>query len=253
MINDSPPQRRRPPTHGFTLVEVLIVVIVIGIAAMVTLPMLSEAHTTRLKTAARLLVADLGFARVESLARPDDPCVVVFDRPNNAYTIARASHPTTPITNPADGKPYVTQYGIGRALELAGVTIQGYSLDGNDQLGFSADARLTFGADGPLGFSADDRLGFGADRRLAFGANDRLGFGAKGRLDQPSAAEITLQSGTLTLTITVDPTTGRPSVGTFSSAPPPNSPPTGAPRQTFRPRFQTRFACIPPTAPPPAT
>jgi hypothetical protein len=130
--------------------------------------MLGADDTTRLAAAARLLMADLAFAQTDSITHADDACVVVFDQATSSYTLARSSSPTTPITNPADGQPYVTQFGVARAAELAGVTIAGYSLDGDD----------------------------------------RLRFGAYGQLDQTAAASVTLQSGAETLTVQIDPYSG---------------------------------------------
>ncbi|MHC4065472.1 MAG: prepilin-type N-terminal cleavage/methylation domain-containing protein, partial [Planctomycetota bacterium] len=65
---------------GFTLVEVLIVVVIAAIVAALAMPLLAETDSTRLAAAARLLMADLGFAQVESITHGDDPCVVVFDQ-----------------------------------------------------------------------------------------------------------------------------------------------------------------------------
>jgi len=166
------PAGRSRRAGGFTAVEVLIVVLILGIIAVLAMPMLAETDATRLAAAARLLVADLGFAQVESIAHADDPCIVVFDQVNGSYKITRSSDTATAITNPADNRPYVTQFGTGRAAELAGVTIQGYSLDGDNE----------------------------------------LGFGIYGQLDQTTPATITLQAGTSTLTVQVDPADGEASV-----------------------------------------
>ena len=154
------------------MVELLIVVVLMGIAAALAVPMLSGTDATRLQAAARLLMADLGFAQVESITHAGNPCVVTFDTATATYTIARASTPTTPITNPGDNRPYTTQFGTGRAAQMAGVTIQSYSLDGDD----------------------------------------KLGFGIFGETDQTAPATITLQSGGSTITIQVDSATGETSL-----------------------------------------
>lgn len=158
--------------EALSLVEMLIVVVIIGIAAGIAVPMLGDTNDTRLQAAARLLMADLEFARIQSITHGDDPCLVVFDQGNNSYSIANASDPSTPIINLIGNEPYTTQFGTGRAAAMTGVTIQGYSLDGDD----------------------------------------RLGFGIYGELDQTTSATITLQAGTSTLTITVDPVSGETSL-----------------------------------------
>ncbi len=152
--------------------ELLLVTVIAGIIAALALPMVGQNDTTRLTGAARLLMADLGFAQVESIAHPDDPCVVVFDMGSNSYKITHRSDTATAITNPADGKSYTTVYGSGRAAELCGLTIQGYSLNGDDE----------------------------------------MGFGSFGQLDQIAQATITLAAGDSTITLQIDPTSGEATV-----------------------------------------
>lgn len=165
----------QPPASGdraLTLVELLIVIMLVAIATTLAIPMLADTDATRLQAAARLLVADLDFTRIESITHADDPCVVTFDQPTGSYTVATTSDPGTPITDPATNQPYVTQFGSGRAAEMAGVSIQGYSLDGDDQ----------------------------------------VAFGMFGQIDQTTPATITLQAGSLTLTVQIDPASGEASV-----------------------------------------
>lgn len=154
--------------------ELLIVVVLVAITAALALPRMGDTRATRLREATRLLIADLAFAQVESIAHGDDPCVVTFDQANASYTIARSSAPGTPITEPATNTPYVTQFGAGRAAALAGVTIQSYSLGGDNQ----------------------------------------VAFGMFGQIDQTTAATITLQGGTMTMTVQIDAASGETSVQT---------------------------------------
>lgn len=163
--------RLRP--HGFTTIEVLIVVTIIAIAASLVLPMMGDTAVTQLRAAAQMLVADLEFAQMGSVAHGEDARVVVFDTTTQTYHIATKSDPTTPIINPTDGKAYVVQYGSGRAYQLPDVTISNVSLDGDNQ----------------------------------------LGFGVYGQLDQAATATVTIAAGGRTITITLDPVTGEATVG----------------------------------------
>lgn len=168
-----------PPTGhgaGFTLVELMTVVIVLGIAAALAVPMLGDTATSRLQGAASTLSADLAFAQVESLAHSEDTRVVVFDNPNDTYHIALSSDTATPITNPINKQPYLVDYGSGAAQSLTGVTISSYALDGDDE----------------------------------------LGFGVYGGLDQATAATITLACEGFTVTVTVDPNTGESTIGAIN-------------------------------------
>ena len=163
---------RAPDDRALTLVELLIVIVLIAIAATLAVPLTADTDATRLRAAARLLTADLAFALIESITHADDRCVVIFDQANGSYTIARSSAPGTPITEPITGQPYVTQFGSGRAAELAGVSIQGHSLDGDD----------------------------------------RVDFGMFGQIDQTTAATITLQAGALSMTVRIDAASGEASI-----------------------------------------
>ncbi|MEM0913085.1 MAG: prepilin-type N-terminal cleavage/methylation domain-containing protein [Planctomycetota bacterium] len=169
---DAPIARR-----GLTLVEMLIVVVIVGIAAALAVPMFSESSDIRLRSAASVLVADLDAARIDSIANADDPRVVVFDTAVGSYHVAAASAPATPLTNTAVGGNWQVVYGQGTAARLDGVGLQSVSLGG--------DSTLTFGAFGNLDESAD--------------------------------ATIELAAGTLRITVTVDAATGEATVGPITT------------------------------------
>lgn len=162
--------------RGFTLVEIMTVVIVMAIAAALAVPMLGNTSVTKLQGAASALVADLSYAQIESLAHSEDKRVVVFDNPNDTYHIALSSDTATPINNPTNKEPYLIDYGTGPAASLTGVTISSYDLDGDDL----------------------------------------LGFGIYGGLDQATDATITLACEGFSAIITVDPNTGESTVGNIN-------------------------------------
>lgn len=125
-------------SFGFTLVELLIVVVLLAIAGGLALPSLGDTRALRLREAARMLAADLEFAQSESIAHPDDPRLVKFDTAAQRYWIAPVSTPDTPVADPSNGRPFVTAFGTGRASGTSGVTLQAISLDGDNILKFDA-------------------------------------------------------------------------------------------------------------------
>ncbi len=166
----------RAERHAFTLIEVMIVVVVLAILAALAAPMFGQAHETTLRTAAQLLAADLAYAQIESIAHGDDPRIVTFDSVAHRYFIAAQSAPATPITNPVGNVPYEVVFGQGRAATMAGVTIQGYALNGDAV----------------------------------------LGFGLYGQTDQSDVATITLALLGRSVTVSVDPISGEATVGSVN-------------------------------------
>lgn len=162
----------RPARRGFTLLELVLVVLCLSVAGMLVAPRLSDQSATKLAQAARLLSADLEYAQAASMAHGDDPCIVVFDTNLHRYDLVVRSAPETPIANPAGRMPYRTQYGSGRAAALRGVRIAA----------------------------------------LSVGEDNMLGFGPLGELDQVAAARITLVCNGRRVDVTVNPITGQTSV-----------------------------------------
>jgi prepilin-type N-terminal cleavage/methylation domain-containing protein len=90
------PQSRR----GYTLVEVLIVVTVLGIAGAVAAPAFSQTGVLRVQASLRSIVADISEAQADALAMQQSRAVV-FDAASTSYTIVRV--PGTTVDAKVDG------------------------------------------------------------------------------------------------------------------------------------------------------
>ena len=73
---------------GFTLVEVLVVVAILGIAAGIVVPQMIDSGSLTIQGAARRVVADLLIAQNEAIAH-GTTCRVVIDPENNSYTLTK--------------------------------------------------------------------------------------------------------------------------------------------------------------------
>ena len=71
---------------GFTLVELLIVIAIIAIAALTAIPMMSSAASVQIRSAANMLTADLEYAKSMSISRGQNYSVV-FDKNTESYWI----------------------------------------------------------------------------------------------------------------------------------------------------------------------
>jgi prepilin-type N-terminal cleavage/methylation domain-containing protein len=170
---------------GFTLMEMMIVVIIVGIVAAIGLPMLSGDETTKLISAADMFGADVAFAQIESVTHGDDPRGMVFDTEAQRYIITTAGAiataigaghdaiDATPINNPVGNAAYDTTFGLGRAHVMQGVGIASVTVGGDDQ----------------------------------------LQFGLYGQLDQTTNAVVTLTAGDWSIDITIDAINGEAAIG----------------------------------------
>lgn len=71
---------------GYTLVEVLIVVTILGIASAVIVPQMLTAGTLGVQAAARIIIADILYAQNDAIAQQRNR-KVVFDPANESYAL----------------------------------------------------------------------------------------------------------------------------------------------------------------------
>lgn len=109
--------------RGFTLIELIIVIILIGFIAVMVGPQLTNVPQTKAQYAVRKLQSDVRYAQLlamETSARTR----VVFDTSSDVYQLERESSPGTwtSVTNPSTKSAYTVTFNSG---DYAGVDITG--------------------------------------------------------------------------------------------------------------------------------
>lgn len=166
---------------GFTLVEILVVVVILGIAGAIIVPQMGTRDDLRVAAAARLVMSDLSYAQNRAIAQQKKHYVRFFGQ---QYSVCDSSalvaidHPLKPAQS--SGK-YVISFGTNGTTGLDQVSV------------------------GSVNFASQTIIGF----------ND-LGepFAFNGTVETPLSASgtIIVQSGAAALTIQIEPFTGEATV-----------------------------------------
>jgi prepilin-type N-terminal cleavage/methylation domain-containing protein len=157
---------------AFTMIEIIVVVIIISIAAMMAIPMISSAGSTQVRSAANMLAADLEYARSISITTGRN-FSVVFDKANETYSIKDSDGNI--IEHPVRKDEYSVDF------------------DGHDTLGEVVIQEAVFSP----GFS----------QAVTF---DYLGspYSGTGTANPLNGGEIQLKAGNVTIKVTVEAVTG---------------------------------------------
>jgi Tfp pilus assembly protein FimT len=109
---------------GFTLIEILVVVVIIMIAAMTVIPMMGSAASVQLRSASNLIAADLEYTKSLAITRQED-YTVVFYEDTESYEVQKNG---TVIQHPVN-KGFDYRVNFTTDSRLNGVDI--YSVDFN--------------------------------------------------------------------------------------------------------------------------
>lgn len=123
---------------GYTLIEVLIVVVILGIAGAMVAPSMSQAGVLRIQSAVRTIVADITFAQMDALGYQEQRAIV-FDIDNNEYTLVQVNGSTIDVDNDAlyDIRGPGQRYRVSLNDEVFGGTvIESVDFDGDNVLIF---------------------------------------------------------------------------------------------------------------------
>ena len=162
----------RRDRNGFTLVEIIIVVVILGIAAMMAVPMLSSAADMQVRSAANRIAADLDYTKNLAITH-QGRYSMVFDVSGESYEIREADG--TSVKKPLTGESsFVVDFSTDSRLSQVNIVSADFDSDSSDTITF-----------------------------------DYLGSPYSGTTANPlNSGRITLQANTFTLTVDVEPVTG---------------------------------------------
>ncbi len=156
-------------SSGFTLVEIIVVVVIISIAAVIAVPMLSSAADMQIRSAANIIAADMEYAKSMAISRQKSYSVI-FDVNNESYEI-----------QDSDGN----------------VISHPVNASGNFIVSFASDSRLD-----RVDISAVD---FNSDLTVIF---DYLGSPFDVSNQPLNSGQVTLEADGITVNVNVEPVTG---------------------------------------------
>jgi prepilin-type N-terminal cleavage/methylation domain-containing protein len=165
--------------RGFTLVEILCVIVILGIASALIIPQIGTRDDLKTASAARLVIADLMYAQNLAISKQRKHYIQFTGQQYALLTRTTDTDPLSNVTHPVTKENYAVTFNDRAGME--GVRIDSVNLGGPTILGFD-DLGCPFAYDGTT-FTP-----------LA------------------AAGAIVMKCGDFTLTVTVEPFTGDMSV-----------------------------------------
>lgn len=133
-VNSS--SRARPPGRGFTLIELVAVIVVTAVVGLSAVASMSTTQATRQKLAVRQLARDLSYLRERALAGSTNAWVT-FNTTADTYTLL-ADNPSSPgfsgavaITDPATGQSFIGRWNTREfaAVDMVSSTSTSFGFD----------------------------------------------------------------------------------------------------------------------------
>lgn len=127
------------PRSGFTLLELLIVMVILAIAAAMVIPNISSGKDLEATSAARLITADLEYAQNMAITH-QEPVTVTFSVSSESYTLSNTSGPLIhPMTKTAYTIALASQQGFS-GLDIVSANFGGSDTVSFDEIGTPSNA-----------------------------------------------------------------------------------------------------------------
>ena len=124
---------KRNNSKGFTLVEIIIVVVILGIAAVLAVPTLSNAADIQVRSAANRIAADLDYAKNLAITH-QRTYSIVFNPSGEAYEIQDESG--SPVSNPLTGNDFVVDFSTDNRLNRVDLVSADFDSDSSNTMTF---------------------------------------------------------------------------------------------------------------------
>jgi prepilin-type N-terminal cleavage/methylation domain-containing protein len=143
------PPAAKPQPRGYTLIEMLIVISLMGVLAALLLPRFEPSTYDQLQGAAQIISADIAYARNLAVTN-DSHYSLTFDRATNSYTLRHTGHnnlldvlPITPYRHSGEAPDAQVTYledlpHLGPRVELIGVSKGSGSVSTSSTLEFNS-------------------------------------------------------------------------------------------------------------------
>jgi len=119
---------------GFTFIEILIVIVLIGITAMIAVPMISSSASMQIYSAANMIAADLEYAKSMAISRGQN-FSVVFDKSAESYRIENQDGDV--IAHPVKkGFDYIVSFGDDSRLDSVDIVDVDFDPGSNQTITF---------------------------------------------------------------------------------------------------------------------
>ena len=119
-------------SKGFTLVELIIVVMILSIAALMAVPMVSNAADIQVRSAANRIAADLDYAKNLAITHQSHYSVI-FDESGESYEIHDENGI---IENPLTGSDFVVDFSADGRLSRVNIDTAIFDPDSSDTITF---------------------------------------------------------------------------------------------------------------------